>query len=661
MTPKNQENLSNQWDLPHKNTLAVKVILEIFLVTASYLFSYGLKHGIVSIFPPVYMYLFFVYLLIWVSLSFYNKKYHISVLRTQKTAVKILLNQSTVTLLVLSAVCSLTSLHSISRLFLFQIVYFPTLVELVAAIIFVVYRGQNIKNRQDRLVSLPTEKISYNRIVLSAALLIAVFIGLHLSGYSSFESYASHEATILLLIFSWLISSMLTGKSKPHSGQNRYYKFAPFLKSSIIMILFCGAIYYFARLENFLIKYDLFMTAGLFGIIEMTIAAGYFKFKKHDEIPVLMEKHSHFGQELLGVENADGDDTTMLNQLKSIEFNSNNEITKHVDVFFKKRNINPTKFRVFYIEEPFNIQLFKAFSRESLMNYYLINDIPAINEYFNACHRAVTNNGYLMGLYTPQELVRKSLEESMPRLVFAVYYPFHYFFKRVIPKLPVTAGLYTIITRGRRRLISRVELWGRLAYAGFVVEQESPVNGHVLFIAQKKLTPAREKYPSTGPLIKLKRIGYHGKTIRIFKLRTMFPYSEFIQNILFESEGFQESGDKINNDFRKTSLGIIMRKFWIDEIPQLYNWLKGDISLVGVRALSQHKYDLYPKDLQKLRIMFKPGLIPPFYADMPKNFDELIESERNYLIRKQEHHLRTDVIYFWKAAYNIIIKGARSQ
>lgn len=49
------------------------------------------------------------------------------------------------------------------------------------------------------------------------------------------------------------------------------------------------------------------------------------------------------------------------------------------------------------------------------------------------------------------------------------------------------------------------------------------------------------------------------------------------------------------------------------------------IDLVGVRALSEHYFNLYPPDLQELRCKFKPGLVPPFYADMPVTFEEIVE------------------------------------
>ncbi|MEX2567706.1 MAG: hypothetical protein WD431_17295 [Cyclobacteriaceae bacterium] len=83
--------------------------------------------------------------------------------------------------------------------------------------------------------------------------------------------------------------------------------------------------------------------------------------------------------------------------------------------------------------------------------------------------------------------------------------------------------------------------------------------------------------------------------------------------------------------------------------------------IVGVRPLSQHYFDLYPEDLQKLRTRVKPGLVPPFYADMPQTFEEITESERQYLYAYLKNPILTDIRYFFKAFFNIFFKGARSK
>ena len=120
-------------------------------------------------------------------------------------------------------------------------------------------------------------------------------------------------------------------------------------------------------------------------------------------------------------------------------------------------------------------------------------------------------------------------------------------------------------------------------------------------------------------------------------------------------------GDKIINDFRISTVGSFFRKYWIDELPMLINLFKGEIKIVGVRPLSKHKFSLYPKDVQDLRSKFKPGLIPPFYADNPNSFDELVKSEVNYLKQFSINPILTDVRYFFLSLKNIIFKGARSK
>ena len=185
------------------------------------------------------------------------------------------------------------------------------------------------------------------------------------------------------------------------------------------------------------------------------------------------------------------------------------------------------------------------------------------------------------------------------------------------------------------------------------------IGSTLYFIAQKLNTISTEETPSYSPIVKLKRVGLDGKIITIYKFRTMHPYSEFIQKDVFEDQNLNPYG-KFNSDFRITNWGRVLRKLWIDELPQLYNWIRGDITLVGVRALSEHYLSLYPKDLQELRTQLKPGLVPPYYADMPKSFDEIIKSERKYLEKKKAKPFSTDFIYLSEALMNIVFRGARS-
>jgi len=76
--------------------------------------------------------------------------------------------------------------------------------------------------------------------------------------------------------------------------------------------------------------------------------------------------------------------------------------------------------------------------------------------------------------------------------------------------------------------------------------------------------------------------------------------------------------------------------------------------------LSKQYFDLYSEELRNLRIKFKPGLIPPFYYDMPANLEEIQASELKYLESYGKHPVRTDIKYFFLSFKNIIFSYARS-
>lgn len=145
---------------------------------------------------------------------------------------------------------------------------------------------------------------------------------------------------------------------------------------------------------------------------------------------------------------------------------------------------------------------------------------------------------------------------------------------------------------------------------------EEIVHGEFYVIAAKVKEPVRDDKPSGGLLIRLKRKGKGGKIIGVYKFRTMYAYSEYLQPYIYKQAGLC-SGGKIAGDYRVNAAGRFLRKTWLDELPMLINWMKGDLKLVGVRPLSSHYFSLYSEELRALRIRTKPGLIPPFMRICP--------------------------------------------
>lgn len=195
----------------------------------------------------------------------------------------------------------------------------------------------------------------------------------------------------------------------------------------------------------------------------------------------------------------------------------------------------------------------------------------------------------------------------------------------------------------------RVELMGRLVYCGFdIVETDDE-----LIRVRKVKNVSVEDCPEReyGWIVKLRRVGKDGRRFNIYKLRTMHPYAEYLQKWMYEQYNLDSKG-KIANDFRITKIGCWLRRFWIDELPNLWNLLRGEMKLVGVRPLSEHYYSLYREEVQMARIKYKPGLLPPFYVDKPSTLEEIQESEMRYLEAcAKDGVCRTDWRYFWKIVF----------
>lgn len=293
------------------------------------------------------------------------------------------------------------------------------------------------------------------------------------------------------------------------------------------------------------------------------------------------------------------------------------------------------------------------------MNLWKLNDIRRMNEYFLKMHQMLLPGGYFIGYAHTINTHYKWIYKKFPRHIAGLIYMADFCFSRVMPKLPGLQKIYFALTKGKGRVISKAEALGRLSFCGFEIVAEKEIDKRLYVIARKVKTSSLDTSPTYGPLVQLKRSGFRGETIRTYKFRTMHPYSEYLQQYVYDMQGLQKGG-KIQNDFRMTTWGRHMRKSMLDELPMLYNWIKGDLGIVGVRPLSFHYLDLYDKDLQDLRKKVKPGLVPPFYADLPETFDEICDSERRYINAFLKRPFRTQCIYFYKAFVNIAIKGARS-
>lgn len=338
-------------------------------------------------------------------------------------------------------------------------------------------------------------------------------------------------------------------------------------------------------------------------------------------------------------------------------------VTTEIDYFMlrKKARLDSVQTRVVCDRQPFSILQIPEYQYATIVDMTLLNDMRGINKRLCIVNQKLPDEGRYVCCYRPQEYIKQKMLVRYPWGLNWIIYTLYFWTKRVWPRLTMTSRLYFDVTRGRKRMLSKTEVLGRLYYCGFEVDDVVPM-GHIEYVFAHRIS---QPYPQEhlkvyGPLIKLSRVCKDKEIRTFYKFRTMHPYAEYIQKYVYDMYGTND-GDKAENDFRITTWGHVFRKLWIDEWPMFINLLKGDMKLVGVRPLSKAKFDTYPDWLQDLRTQCKPGLIPPFYVDLPTTQEEMFESEARYLRAYLEHPIRTDWRYFWKAFYQIVFKHARSK
>ena len=307
----------------------------------------------------------------------------------------------------------------------------------------------------------------------------------------------------------------------------------------------------------------------------------------------------------------------------------------------------------------FNITSLPQNDYEYIINLKRINDIKDLDHFLDAVNHKVRHDGYFMCCVETKNLRKRRILNKYPLILNYLYYTGDFIVKRVFPKLRLTRWIYLSLTKGKNVVMSRAEALGRMVRAGFAISNESFINGYLYIEGRKNGEPLNIYNKSYGLLIALPRIGKKGERIKVYKLRTMHPYSEYIQDYVYGLYSLEEGG-KFKNDFRIASWGAFSRKVWLDELPMLLNFLQGNMKLVGVRPLSEQYFNLYSDELKKKRINYKPGLVPPFYHDMPCDMEEIEASEMRYLEAWDKHHLWTDIRYFSKSVFNIVFNKARS-
>lgn len=294
-----------------------------------------------------------------------------------------------------------------------------------------------------------------------------------------------------------------------------------------------------------------------------------------------------------------------------------------------------------------------AKSKNLFIDFRNVSQATNLNEHFSAINKKMQMSGIYVGCFESRYNRQRRFFRNYNKVFAYFFIMVDYISRNFLPvkKRNKSAGKHSAVSLHDDK--STAEVLGRLAYCGFDIINYNYYEKLTYFILRKKAEPRTDPVSTSRFIVRLKRVGKGGKVIEVYKLRSMYPYSEFIQDYVVRINGYNTMG-KPKDDFRLTRVGKFIRKIWIDEVPQFYNLLRGDIRLVGVRPMSRFVHCSFPEDLQEDRIKNRPGLLSPHVALRMRGFEGVIKAERQYLRERQKHPLKTDVKYFFLAVFNIV-------
>lgn len=166
-------------------------------------------------------------------------------------------------------------------------------------------------------------------------------------------------------------------------------------------------------------------------------------------------------------------------------------------------------------------------------------------------------------------------------------------------------------------------------------------------------------HQSPGPIFfSQNRVGRNGRIFKIYKFRSMYMDAEERKKELMSQNKMQGLMFKMDNDPRIIPIGHFIRKTSIDELPQFWNILKGDMSLVGTRPPTVDEYKQYEMKHRK-RLAMKPGLTGMWQVSGRSDivdFEEVVALDAKYI---EEWTLLLDVKMIWKTVMIVLMgKGA---
>lgn len=223
--------------------------------------------------------------------------------------------------------------------------------------------------------------------------------------------------------------------------------------------------------------------------------------------------------------------------------------------------------------------------------------------------------------------------------------------------LNYTQDILLVPNKGNREILKEINIY---KYIKRILDFSLSLIGLIVLSPVFLIIAILIKKESDGPIFfKHKRIGKNGKEIGIYKFRSMVPNAEeLIKKFTPEQMKEFKENFKLENDPRITKIGKFLRKTSLDELPQLINILKGELSIIGPRPVIKEELEKYGNNKEKF-LSVTPGLTGYWAANgrSDTTYEQRMMMELYYV---DNLSFRLDIKVFLKTVISVIKKeGAK--
>ncbi len=445
----------------------------------------------------LYIELFVVFYLAWLGTSLAMRKFKRIAGRTFLESVVLIIKSNVVIVYLVSlSIVLWAHLATVSRTQTFGVCAALFILELLSLLLgYLIFKdkftenGKSSKNKTKASASMYTPLI-----FIDAVLLMVVFLGINTIKRGGFALPSRYDQVILVLYGLLFSASFIVKKYDKNNFDSTYLRaVTPCIKATLIicgslaMIAFSFRLFYYSRLH-------LFGTFAVLFILELIVYYVYYVYRKYGKF----DKDIETADEVTALLHVEDQDRHLLEEGDLCPVEEPVEIKlKHALEFFNetlfhfiKTNIDLSAIErcstsIFSTDEIEDVQYLPRNRHQLFINLHKTNDVRWFNRYFLEVYGNLKARGYFVGKAHTITTRKKYYMAKYPKGVAALFYYANFVWCRVFPKLPYIKKIYFTFTRGRNRMVSKAEIFGRLCFCGFKIIDELEIDNRLFFYCTK--------------------------------------------------------------------------------------------------------------------------------------------------------------------------------